>query len=83
MGRDEPSAIDREGLIDWPDGTDWKCDECGESVPDQLLEEHECPGPLQRVNRAYFWPGGRRDVVVQYAGHPVEEDPLEEEDSRS
>lgn len=20
-----------------------------------------------RVNRAYFWPGGRRDVVVQYA----------------
>lgn len=78
----------RAGLVDWPDGTDWKCDECGRVIPDSEDLDHDCGGTLQRVNRAYFWDGNRTDVVVEHAGPPLDDedfwdDEIEEEDSRS
>lgn len=70
MTQPEKSAF-REGLVDYPDGTDWKCSECGATVPDDGTE-HDCAGQLERVNRAFFWLGefgeeNRNDVVIEYA----------------
>lgn len=57
----------REGLVDWPDGTDWHCDECGRVFAADEDLDHDCGGRISRVNRAYFWDGNRTDVVVEYA----------------
>lgn len=69
----QPETSDfREGLVDYPDGRDWKCTACGETVPDSPELEHDCSSQLERVNRAFFWLGelgeeNRNDVVVEYA----------------
>lgn len=66
MTQSRPSDS-RNGLVDWPDGKDWRCDACSAVVPDEQPLSHACGGTLERVVRAYFWPGGRNDVVVEYA----------------
>jgi hypothetical protein len=69
--RPEPEHSDgRAGFVDFPDGPDFHCDECGRVwrvLPDTPGEDfdHDC-GAISRVVRAYFWDGNRTDVVIEY-----------------